>query len=375
MIYCNQFGYCSLFSPDILRLYAYLLIIMSKKNLALIHILFWVILYVKSSFLELTGSGLIIITKPSIGWKLHILISLSYLFIPIVTFYWSSFATARILKKELKWIAKLLYIIVTLFVPVLARAFIEFAFIKPFLGFDNYRGNANFSWSFFIFNALFFYWDIILFGAAYAVFMNWRKTEKQKQEQATMHKAAELDFLKSQVNPHFLFNSLNDIYALVTKKSEKAPEAIMQLSDLLRYALYESNFAVVPLVKEVTYIRNYLELQKTGYEGAFYSQFTITGDLKKTTIAPLLLLPFVENACKHGITNNPDLPIQIALTVCPDNLLFTISNKIRNMQKDSAGGIGLENIKKRVELLYADKHQLSIANNGSTFTAILKIDQ
>ncbi|MFM9910501.1 MAG: sensor histidine kinase, partial [Chitinophagaceae bacterium] len=333
---------------------------MSKNNLVLIHVLFWVVLFIKSSFLELTGSGLFIITKPSIGWKLHILVSLSYHFIPIVTFYWSSYAVARILKKELKWLTKLLYIILMLFVPVLARAFIEFALLKPFIGFDNYQGNNNFSWSFFIFNALFFYWDIILFGATYAVFMNWRKTEKQKQDQAIMHKAAELDFLKSQLNPHFLFNSLNDIYALVIKKSDKAQEAITQLSDLLRYALYESILPEVPLDKEITYINNYLSLQKTGYEGKFYCRFTSTGDSNGKMIAPLLLLPFVENACKHGITNEEEVPIEITLLVSKQELLFKISNRTRKMQKDKMGGIGLENVKKRLNLLYPGRHLLTM---------------
>ena len=348
---------------------------MNKRKLVVLHLLFWLLLFIKNSFVELTGSGLSFITNPPSGWRLHLIISISYFFIPVVIFYWSLFAADKVINTRFNLPGKIVFSVLILTIPVLARAIVEFGFLKPFIGYDNYKINTNFSWSYFIANALFYYWDIILFGIAYSIFMHWRKAETQRQKLAALHKTTELEFLRSQLNPHFLFNSINDIYSLVLKKNDEAAEALLQLSGILRYALYESNHSEVSLEKELSYIRNYLDLQKTGYDGNFFSVITITGEIQNRTIAPMLLLPFIENSCKHGITNDQAFPIKISLDVLDSYFQFRLANNIGDAQKDAAGGIGLGNIKKRLMLIYPGKHELIVTNDQTTFTITLRIDK
>lgn len=147
----------------------------------------------------------------------------------------------------------------------------------------------------------------------------------------------------------------------------------MQLSGLLRYALYDTKALLISLPKELSYIEDYLELQRTGYENAFYVNTEIKGDLSSWNIPPMLLLPFVENACKHGLTSDPEQPVQIVLEADPDRLLFTVSNQIRNSYKDAEGGIGIGNIQRRLALLYPGVHKLYLGTDKNIFIIRLEI--
>jgi LytS/YehU family sensor histidine kinase len=183
---------------------------------------------------------------------------------------------------------------------------------------------------------------------------------------------SELSFLRSQINPHFLFNSLNTIYSLVYHGSEKALPTIAGLSELLRYTLYDVT-EKVPLEKEVSYIKKYIELQKLRFEKPVNVVFETEGDELKPYVSPLLLIPFVENAFKHGrFTRETDI-LEILLKAGNGVIMFRCRNKIGIQQKDTSGGIGIENVKKRLKLLYAGKHHLDIKQNNDSFMVHLDL--
>lgn len=193
--------------------------------------------------------------------------------------------------------------------------------------------------------------------------------EQINQERTSM----ELQFLKSQINPHFLFNSFNNLYGLSLTESKKTPDAILKLAELTRYMIYDSNEPKVTLLKEITYLQDLVELQKLRYEEDVYISFIIAGHLSEYTIAPLLLISFVENAFKHGEVNDADNPVIISLTMEEDKLRFYVANKINNQNKDFSGGIGLKNVRRRLELLYPGKYELQIKNNGVSYCSDLKL--
>ncbi|HEY1023888.1 MAG TPA: histidine kinase, partial [Sphingobacteriaceae bacterium] len=178
---------------------------------------------------------------------------------------------------------------------------------------------------------------------------------------------------KSQINPHFLYNSLNYIYSLAIPVSDKLASAVLHLSDLMRYTLKESADGKVKLQQEVAYIRNYIELFRMRFAPQFYVDFEAAEIDDKQTVPALILIPFVENAFKHGVVNEPERPVRIKLSVAGGRLTFTVSNKINRSQKDHSSGVGLTNIKRRLELLYPAKHELLISENGQTYKTTLNI--
>jgi two-component system LytT family sensor kinase len=199
--------------------------------------------------------------------------------------------------------------------------------------------------------------------------------DHQKSE-ALLHEknAMELAYLKAQLNPHFLFNSMNNLYGLALTEPESTPDAILMLSQLMRYMLYESNADRVSLTQEVNYLNSYIALEKLRYEGAVHVDFTIEGDIEGLQIAPLLLICFVENAFKHGTVSNPDQPVQLHLAVRAGHLTFTTRNQIVAKNKDLAGGVGLPSVRRRLALLYPQHHQLTITSEHGRYCCVLELD-
>ena len=200
-----------------------------------------------------------------------------------------------------------------------------------------------------------------------------KKTLQNKFLQTQLQlKEQELKFLKMQIHPHFLFNTLNTLYGFALKKSEKAPEMILKLSSLLDYILYQVDKPLVLLQDEIRHIEDYVSLEKSRFQESL--QITFNKDLidEKLEIAPMLLLPFVENAFKHGTQIDGVVAVNINLKVDENELNFTIENSAKN-NKNSKKGIGLENIKKRLEMLHPKKHFLEILQEDKVFKVNLKI--
>jgi len=179
-----------------------------------------------------------------------------------------------------------------------------------------------------------------------------------------------LNSLKAQVNPHFLFNSLNSIYSQALVKSEQTAETVLELSNLLRYMLYEVGDDLVPLAKEVEMLENYIELQKLRVDDGAHVNMTISGDIEGVQIAPLLVFPLVENAFKHGLKGaSEEAFVQIDWAIGAEIAVSIRNNlgSVDDMEKGKYGGIGLENVKRRLQLIYPGRHELKINQKDNEF--------
>ena len=210
---------------------------------------------------------------------------------------------------------------------------------------------------------------------------HWYENERLAQDLARLNTETELKYLKSQINPHFLFNSLNSIYALSLKKSDLAPELILKLSDILRYILYEGSEKKVSLAQEVKYLQSFLELEKVRHGDRMALDIKIEGELEENEIAPMLLIPFVENSFKHGLGKDKAGGfVRVRLEAHDRQLNFSIANsKPKNghrlsNEKGYTGGIGLKNVKKRLNLLYPNKHKLTVSDTENEFDVSLQLE-
>ncbi|UFH54745.1 sensor histidine kinase [Spirosoma sp. KNUC1025] len=201
------------------------------------------------------------------------------------------------------------------------------------------------------------------------------RQQQLNQQLIIANQRIELKSLKDQINPHFLFNTLNNLYGLTRQDSQKAGEVVMRLAQLMQYMLYEGNMAQVPLRKEIDYLQNYLALERIRYGDRLHLSLQINGPTDQLVIAPLILLPFVENAFKHGVSRQLDEAwLQIQLTVGSSELVFKVENSKPELSDDSsATGIGLPNIAKRLELIYPGRHQLRQLNGTGTYLVTLKL--
>ncbi|MCE3227360.1 MAG: sensor histidine kinase [Bacteroidetes bacterium] len=215
---------------------------------------------------------------------------------------------------------------------------------------------------------------VILLIAFVLLFILYFRQYKLKEKKE--HLESELNFLKAQMNPHFLFNSINNIYVLLDENKEKASEILLKFSDLLRYQLYECNVSFISLNKELNFLENFIEFEKLRYSNKIQVIYEFenppSADLM---IAPLLLQPFIENAFKHTPkTKNHQASIRIKTYFSGDNFTLEVINSVDGKKPSSLpGGIGLENVKRRLRLLYNNKHQLRISTEESTFTTTLSI--
>ena len=217
------------------------------------------------------------------------------------------------------------------------------------------------------------YYASVYIGIGFLLFLLDMQISNQKKHALLMqqNKEAELQFLRSQVNPHFLFNTLNNIYSLVYEQSPQAPAAMLQLSELMRYILYEKK-ETVPVSREWAYIENFITLQKLRFDYQLPVEFSFDGKDSAQLIPPYLLIPFIENAFKHGDFRQEALKIKLAVT--DRSLLFETSNYIGTQNKDEAGGIGLDNVRRRLELMYPGQHRLNTTIKDGFFSASLTLN-
>ncbi|MGA9637166.1 sensor histidine kinase [Flavobacterium sp.] len=222
---------------------------------------------------------------------------------------------------------------------------------------------------------------IITVSYILTIFVETFSFAQKKEEDLILSKSetmeTELKFLKSQINPHFLFNSLNNIYALSAIDPQKTQDSILYLSDMLRYVLYECEKPMVPVEKEVTYIEDFIKLfeLKSSKSYPIKTQFSIENP--QLQIVPMLLIPFVENAFKHSnIHNTFESFIEIKIETTGEMILFEIENSLSKapISKDKVGGIGIRNVQKRLSLLYPEKHELLITQDQYSYKVVLKIN-
>jgi len=224
---------------------------------------------------------------------------------------------------------------------------------------------------FYFLDHLFYIVLYVIYGIAFYFIRYAYFREMQQKELLLQNRESELSFLRSQINPHFLFNSLNNIYSLVYLQSPHSLEAIAGFSELLRYMLYDTT-QDVPLEKEVFYIRQFISLHELKNEQVSSTRFDVTGPVQNVFIPPLLLIPFVENAFKHG--SAAEEQIVLSLETDAKRTTFYCQNKKNTGRKDPTGGIGLQNVRRRLQLLYPGKHNLSVMDGPELFIVKLELD-
>jgi hypothetical protein len=201
-------------------------------------------------------------------------------------------------------------------------------------------------------------------------------TSYNRLKQAEQEKLkTELSYLKAQINPHFLFNTLNSIYALSVKKSDVTPESITKLSSIMRYVITEATEDFVPLRKELDYVSAYIELEKLRLTSKVDLQFTLSGSPENNKIAPLIFIPFIENAFKYGVSTSENSKIAISINLSENELILDCFNTkpASRQNKTENTGLGIENSKKRLGILYPSKHQLDIKESETEFRVNLAL--
>ena len=222
---------------------------------------------------------------------------------------------------------------------------------------------------------------VVVISTILRVIMDWWRYQTEKQMLMTRTMQSELRFLKSQINPHFLFNTLNNLYEITLKKSDQAPEIVLKLSEIMRYMLYECNERRVLLSKEIQYIQNYLDLERLRQPAHVAIRFTTEGRVSDQMVAPLLFVPFVENSFKHGLNHSltGEGYVNIRMRVQDNDLEFFIENNkttlaIPREEHPVSGGIGLVNVRQRLELLYPGHYSLDTEETPTSYAVTLHLD-
>lgn len=211
-------------------------------------------------------------------------------------------------------------------------------------------------------------------GSTLKLTYEWINEKRKNEELQKVQLQTELALLKSQIQPHFFFNTLNNLYALVINKSPNAPDVVLKLSEIMQYILYEVKEPEVPLLKAINYIYSYLELEKLRYGDKVKSDIQIIGNIDEIEIPPLLFLPFIENCFKHGTYNNDDIKVNIIFEIKDNFLFFTVENTFEiNNNKLVKHGIGIDNVKRRLQLLYNKNFTLKTTIQKNKFKVLLKL--
>lgn len=337
---------------------------MKKGWQVFFHVAFWVCMisffgFITHSSTKLSTQALLVI------FGLYGLINISLFYINYLLLI------PRFLNKK-----RYLIYNVNLLISILIYGFIKYGIAVYFKEYVLIRGSMHevIGFSSYYMSAFFTSLIFVFLSTVLKFTLDWFLNERIQRDLENQRLSAELAFLKSQINPHFLFNSLNSIYSLAYQRSETTPEAILKLSEIMRYMLYECNDNKVDLGKELLYLQNYIDLQKIRYSNKAFVDFEVNGLISSQRIVPLLLISFIENAFKHGVANDPLSPISIVMDVEPEHLLFRMENKKHQFNKDATSGIGLNNVKRRLDLLYPGKYKLKIDDGADVYTSELSLD-
>ncbi len=331
---------------------------MNNKKFVFLHVFYWIFYFVGS-----------IIIPEFIFHEKYPLLSITFFIVSFISFYINYLYVIP----KLFDIHKLYKVVIAFFISVIVfgavRYLIEEIILPKLVGYGNYAGDVT---------VAYYYYDSIYFGSTtifvssvFSLFKIFFKTETEKLQLQSDNKTAQLQALKSQINPHFIFNSLNNIYSLVYQKSDKALIALEELSQLLRYSTKDLEKDYIPLNKEIGYIDSLIALEKLRIKNPELLIVEKNLNYPSLEISPMLLVPFVENAFKHGDFEGKGFTLKTN-----DNgqiVHFNLHNFKNQKMTDAVSGIGIDNVKKRLEILYPKKHQLNITETESEFTVDLEI--
>jgi two-component system, LytTR family, sensor kinase len=337
----------------------------NRKWLAVsLHVLFWALIfsfpYLLRPVIENNASH-----RPQINYTSFYYLSFADNFIRLMLFYANAYLFIPHLAYKKKYGQYLLVLAIALGIMLVLNQLFFNLFIKEI---------AYKVWNFFVFNLPFFFF-IVIASTAFRVIKDRIQETQRLKERETENLKTELSFLRSQVSPHFMFNIMNNMVALARKKSELLEPSLIKLSSLLRYMLYETE-EKVPLQKEIEYLQSYIDLQRQRFGNNIIIKACLETANHNYEIEPMLLIPFVENAFKHGAGAVVNAEIHIDLKVENNILSFSVRNTFEEMTaetKDKTSGIGLANVQRRLALLYHNKHSLLITKQNNWFIASLQI--
>jgi hypothetical protein len=342
--------------------------ILKKIGQILLHVVFWCgVLLFYTYFFGVDSSNIAYVRDFSM-FLMPITIAITYVFIyKIIPEY-------LIHKRYALFVLYSIYAFIISAYLIVISVFFGLVYLSNF----EYSNMAPISKSF-LFVATAVYLVVIIVSSFKILKLNLKHTEKTKKLETKILKTQlklkeqELNYLKMQIHPHFLFNTLNTMYGFALKKADETPEMILKLSNLLDYLLYQVDKPFVALQDEINHINDYIELEKMRFNDTLQIDFKTENILEDIKIAPMLLLPFVENSFKHGSLKQGVLKVTLQLSCNKNNIDFKIENTNNNSETYKKG-IGLENIKKRLDLLYKDSYSLNIDNRTDFFKVHLELD-
>lgn len=339
-------------------------------NRLLTHILFWI-----GYLFVYTG----VHAESEDGLRAYFLIELQGLpAAMLVTYVNVYFLFPRFFKPK-RYLAYAAGAVALLFVASLLNRILIERFIEPRFFPDTTYYEPIFVWYLLFKVMLWFLAPVLLFTLLIKAVGHWVEQERLHQDTMREKLAAELHLLKAQVHPHFLFNTLNNLYALTLQSAPAAPQVVLKLSELMSYMLYESQSELILLEKEIAHIKNYVALEKLRYGDRLDVSLAASGETEGKMIAPLLLIPFVENAFKHGVSDETDsVWVTIDIKVKDGWLGVKVENSHAGSENHGGrdvvtGGIGLQNVKRRLTLLYPDAHKLTLTKEAEYYTVDLKV--
>lgn len=337
----------------------------SRQKEIAVHLLYWFV-FIFGYFIKLKPDN-----KFIFGLDELTLFGLSYLFVNISTFY---FNYIYVLNKffDVKMLSKFLIGFILIF-----AFFITFRYLLEEILFFHLFGTGNYfkgiTLQYYIFDNLHWASTPIFSSTIIWIVINFIRTLQNEVNLNEEKKKAEIQFLKSQINPHFIFNTLNNIYSMVFLKSEKALPAIEKLSEIMRFTTYETQKELLPIGSEIKYIESFIDLERIRNTKEIHINLLSEIENENQMIPPYLLLPFIENCIKHGVLGDEKNPVIFSVKSDAKKLIVNVENKINNKLKDAHSGIGLSNLRKRLDHYFPDKYSFEIINDGVIFKSHLDI--
>ncbi len=338
---------------------------MKKLSVVSIHVLFWIVIIILPLFITMSGTR-------DIPPDVIVFYTIVTFFHPVVFYTFFLFIIPRTLyRKQVTIYTVVIFLIVTLLFLFIRSGslylldhYTSLEFTKHnLLGIKQVVSDTV--------NTIF----IIMIAILVRIAMYWYSDKRDKTELALAEHRLELELLKAQINPHFFFNTLNNIYSLVYKKSDDAPAAMMKLSEIMRYMIYDSKSELVPLEKEVEQLENYIELERLRTKDPGFIEFTTKGNFSAHVIAPMLLISFAENAFKHGKRKVANPGIRISISAEDGLIKYEVINYILPEPHNNhlGEGIGMQNTRRRLELIYPGCHKLEVKTDHEKYVVRLTL--
>ena len=337
-----------------------------------LHVGFWLLYLLISSYITADLGN---VSYREFSWLFRLGIAMAekvgFVFIQAAIFYWLFYNFIPGFKKVN--VSSILQFILGILISILAYRIWVSYFVYPIVYDETYPGET-FAPSLMFFSFLRIYSFVGIAGAI--KMFRGKQHQKEREQQLIKEKLeSELHFLRAQINPHFFFNTLNNIYGLARKQSDQTADVVMKLSKLMRFILYECTSDSIPIFQEIKVLEDYIALEKIRYDDRLTINFSKKIDDAHQQIAPLLLLPFVENSFKHGASEMRfDTRIDLDILLEKKLLTFRICNMKDASNKSDGKGLGLQNVKRQLELLYPNNYELSIDDAGDKFTVVLKLN-